>query len=153
MKCLTKSWLRPSKRSASVNLPSDASKTYCLSTFTQGSARRSAASTSRNRVSSFSLTNSALRASSHPVRVTIFGLFMVFSSPLTLSSNEPAPDRHSICRWSPKKLRRKSAHLKDDEVSDDAVGRCRNSHAGARDRRQRRAGAALAAGAQLPREL
>src|SRR4029450_7193330 len=80
MKCLTKSWLRPSKRSASVNLPSGASKTYCLSTFTQGSARRSAASRSRDRVSSFSFTKSALRASSHSVRVTICGLFMTFSS-------------------------------------------------------------------------
>src|SRR4029450_5533591 len=42
-----------------------------LSPFAQGSPRRPAASTSRNRVSSFSFTKRALRASSHSVRVTI----------------------------------------------------------------------------------
>jgi hypothetical protein len=43
MKCLMKSWLRPSNSSASVTSPSGASKTYSLSIFTHGNARRSAA--------------------------------------------------------------------------------------------------------------
>jgi hypothetical protein len=55
-------WQRPSNRSASVLLPSGASKTYSFSTFTHGSSRRSALSLSRNRVSSFSLTRCCLRA-------------------------------------------------------------------------------------------
>src|SRR5262249_44407857 len=93
MKCLMKSWLRPSNRSASVNLPCGPSKTYCFSILTQGSVRRAAANSSRSRVSSFSLAKSALRASSHSARETIFGLFMVFSS-LALWSNRPAQDRH-----------------------------------------------------------
>ena len=70
MKCLTKSWLRPSKRSASFTGPCGASKTYCFSTLTQGSARRAAASWSRRRVSSFSFASRALRASSHSSRET-----------------------------------------------------------------------------------
>ena len=54
------SWLRPSNRSASVSLPSGPSKTYSLSTLTQGSSRRSALSWSRSRVSSFSLAQKLL---------------------------------------------------------------------------------------------
>jgi hypothetical protein len=79
MKCLMKSWLHPSNRSASVALPCGASKTYCFSTFTQGRARRSAANRSRDRVSSFSFAMSALRAPSHSSRETM-GLFIVLSS-------------------------------------------------------------------------
>src|SRR4029450_2616556 len=50
-------------------LRADASKQLCWSPFPQGAPRRSEASTSRTRVSSFSFTKSALRASSHSVRV------------------------------------------------------------------------------------
>src|SRR5262245_56643527 len=50
---------------ASVRLPSGVSNTYSVSTFTQGSARRSAATRSRMRVSAFSLLRCALRAASH----------------------------------------------------------------------------------------
>src|SRR5438270_212289 len=50
MKWYTASWLRPSNRSASVSLPFGPSKTYGFSIFTQGSAPRSRASSSRCRV-------------------------------------------------------------------------------------------------------
>src|SRR5437870_6576018 len=81
MKCLTKSWLRRTKRSASVSLPFGPSKTYSFSTLTQGSARRSAASRSRSRVSSFSFASSALRAVSQSSRETIsFGRMFILLS-------------------------------------------------------------------------
>src|SRR5580692_4651907 len=67
------SWLRPSNRSARVRRPSGPSKTYLVSTFTQGSARRSRLISSRWRVSCFSLINNSLRAASHSARGTAFG--------------------------------------------------------------------------------
>src|SRR2546430_2962985 len=71
MKCLIKSWLRPSKRLASVTFPPGASKIYSLSIFTHGRARRSALKWSRRRVSSFSRLSRSLRATSQSVRDTI----------------------------------------------------------------------------------
>src|SRR5262247_2040818 len=65
MKCLMKSWLRPSNSSASVTLPSGASKTYSFSIFTHGSSRRWRLSSSRRRVNSFSFASKARRASIH----------------------------------------------------------------------------------------
>src|SRR5678816_1507373 len=65
MKWYTWSWLRPSKRSASVLRPLGVSKRYGFSTRSQGRARRSALSASRWRVSSFSLASSFFRAASH----------------------------------------------------------------------------------------
>src|ERR1035438_5615416 len=67
------SWLRPSKRPASVSLPLGPSKTYCFSTFSQGSSRRCRLSSSRNRVNSFSFVRYSLRAASHSACETIFG--------------------------------------------------------------------------------
>src|SRR5262245_1000300 len=64
------SWLLAPNRSASVRLPVGASKTYCFSTLTQGSARRSALTRSRIRVSAFSFFRCALRAASHSSRET-----------------------------------------------------------------------------------
>src|SRR5580692_3222155 len=84
------SWLLPSNRSARVFLPPGESKTYFLSTLTQGSWRRSAARASRSRVSRFSLASSFLRAASHSSRDTIFGpsimLVDIFISPYRLGS-------------------------------------------------------------------
>ena len=74
MKWYTASWLRPSNRSASVSLPFGPSKTYGFSIFTQGSARRSRASSSRCRVSAFSFASSASRAFVHSSCDTILGL-------------------------------------------------------------------------------
>src|SRR5258708_7190075 len=97
------SWLRPSKRSASVFLPPGASKTYSLSTFTHGNCRRSALTASRCFVRFFSLASSSLRAAFHSSRDTTLGLSIVlllltsllltlspFSSPAT---RFPPPSR------------------------------------------------------------
>src|SRR6266852_2279876 len=59
------SWLLLSKSSANVSFPLGPSKTYCLSTFSHGSARRCWLSSSRSRVNSFSLASNAVRAESH----------------------------------------------------------------------------------------
>src|ERR1700732_242138 len=71
------SWLRPSKRSASVFLPPGASKLYSLSTFTHGNCRRSALTVSRCRVRFFSFASSSLRAVIHSCRDTTLGLSIV----------------------------------------------------------------------------
>ena len=59
MKWYTKSWVRPSKSSPRVTGPVEDWKTYSLSTFTHGRARRFAASRSRSRVQAFSSTSRA----------------------------------------------------------------------------------------------
>src|SRR5262245_5946836 len=85
MKCLMKSWLRPSNRSASVTCRFGPSKTYSFSTLTHGRARRSLAKRSRSLVSSFSLARSAVRAVSHSSRdTTRFGSMV--QSPCALDS-------------------------------------------------------------------
>src|SRR5690348_7960708 len=64
------SWLLWPKSSANVSLPLGPSKTYGLSTFSHGSARRCRLSSSRSRVNSFSLASNAVRAESHSSRET-----------------------------------------------------------------------------------
>ena len=59
----------PSKSSASVFGPASVSKRYSFSIATHGSARRSRASSSLRRVSSFSLARSASRACWNSSRV------------------------------------------------------------------------------------
>src|SRR6266849_5625386 len=59
------SWLLFSKSSANVSRPLGPSKTYCLSTFSHGSARRCRLSSSRSRVNSFSLASNAVRSESN----------------------------------------------------------------------------------------
>src|ERR1017187_1238172 len=75
MKGYSISWLRFSNSSARVTFPFGPSKTYCFSTFSQGSARRCRLRSSRNRVNSFSLARCSLRAISHSLRDTTFGRF------------------------------------------------------------------------------
>jgi hypothetical protein len=53
--------------------PSGPSKTYSFSTLTQGNSRRCRSTSSRWRVSCFSLISSSLRAASHSVGDTTFG--------------------------------------------------------------------------------
>jgi hypothetical protein len=60
MKCLMNSWLRPLKSPASATFPERPSKTYSFSTSTQGNARRSALSWSRNLVDAVSLASNAM---------------------------------------------------------------------------------------------
>ena len=61
-------------------MPSGPSNSYAFSTASHGIRRRSAASASRARVSSFSFTSSCWRAASHSGSVTIGGVFMVMST-------------------------------------------------------------------------
>src|SRR5580692_3086452 len=70
MKCFRKSWLRPLNSCASVTFPAGPSKTYSFSTRTQGNARCSALSWSRNFVNAFSLASKAVRAVRHSLRET-----------------------------------------------------------------------------------
>src|SRR5712675_1588185 len=93
IKLYTINWLRPSKRSASVFLPPGASKTYSLSTFTQGNCRRSALTASRCRVRFFSLASSSLRAAIHSSRDTTLGLSIVLLlvTPLLMTLSQPKP--------------------------------------------------------------
>ncbi len=71
MKWYAISWLRPSNNSASVLDPLSVSKRYSLVIGTQGRSRRSAASWSPLRVSSFSRTSRSLRAASHSSWVAV----------------------------------------------------------------------------------
>jgi hypothetical protein len=87
MKCLMNSWLRSSNRSASVTLPSGASKTYSFSILTYSSARRSAANRTRNRVSSFSLMSSSFRAAFRSSRDTTLWPVIVGSIVFMVSSS------------------------------------------------------------------
>src|ERR1700730_15270503 len=86
------SWLLFSKSSANVSLPPGLSKTYCLSTFSHGSARRCRLSSSRSRVNSFSFARNAVRAASHSsCETTGWSLIRLLSSfvmrlPLLLQS-------------------------------------------------------------------
>src|SRR5579859_586996 len=83
------SWLLCAKSSANVSLPLGPSKTYCFSTFSHGSARRSRLSSSLSRVNSFSFARNAVRAESHSSRETT-GWFWIrllsFAMCLTLLS-------------------------------------------------------------------
>src|SRR4051812_48830218 len=72
------SWRRPSNRSSRLTSPSGPSNPYSFSTAIHGIRRRSAASASRARVCSFSLTSSSSRARCHSSGVTIGGAFMAF---------------------------------------------------------------------------
>src|SRR5262249_53060857 len=67
---------RPSNRSSRLALPLGPSNSYGFSTASHGIRRRSAASASRARVSSFSFTSSFFRAASHSFGDTTFGFFM-----------------------------------------------------------------------------
>src|ERR1700677_2111428 len=67
------SWLRPSKRSASVALPAVESNSYRFSTFSQGRARRCLLISSRRWVNSFSLRRNSVRPASHSACETTFG--------------------------------------------------------------------------------
>src|SRR5215469_6789048 len=93
------SCLRPSNRSTRLPRPAGPSNSYCFSTESQGIRRRSAASASLARVSSFSLTSSCWRAASHSCDVTIGGVLMrdVLSGVQPVSCG-PCPSRP---RWSP----------------------------------------------------
>src|ERR1700675_2420838 len=62
---------RPSNKSSRLTLPLGPSNWYFLSTASQGIRRRSAASASRERVSTFSFTRSCWRAASHSCCDTI----------------------------------------------------------------------------------
>src|SRR5258708_38056360 len=91
MKSYTTSWLLFSKSSANVSLPLGPSKTYCLSTFSHGSARRCRLSSSRSRVNSFSLASNAVRTESHSSRETtrwslrlLLPLFVIYSPLLAM---------------------------------------------------------------------
>src|SRR6266702_8532274 len=72
----TISWRRPSNRSSRLALPLGPSNAYSFSTASHGIRRRSAASASRARVSSFSFTSSCWRAASHSCGDTIGGVFI-----------------------------------------------------------------------------
>src|SRR5580692_7819309 len=70
------SWRRPSNRPSRLTRPAGPSNQYSLSTASQGILLRSAASASRARVSSFSLTRSSSRAARHSSGETISGVFI-----------------------------------------------------------------------------
>src|SRR5919106_1462424 len=70
---------RPWNRSSRLTWPSGPSNAYSFSTAIHGIRRRSAASASRARVSSFSFTSSSSRAACHSWGETIVGVFMVSS--------------------------------------------------------------------------
>src|SRR4029450_9139223 len=78
------SWRRPSKRSSRLALPSAASNSYSFSTASQGIRRRSAASASRARVNSFSLTSSSARAAADSSGDTIGGVFIADLLPVVV---------------------------------------------------------------------
>src|SRR5258708_38465349 len=84
MKCLIKSWLRPSNRPASVTFPFGPSNMYSLSILTHGNARFCALSWSRSLVNSFSFVRRAVRALSHSSRDTtrccVAGVIVFFLS-------------------------------------------------------------------------
>src|ERR1700682_4667755 len=61
-------------------MPSGPSNSYFFSTASHGIRRRKAASASRARVNSFSLTSSCWRAASHTCGDTIGGVFMAISA-------------------------------------------------------------------------
>src|SRR6266566_2877740 len=120
------SWLRPSKSSASVRLPPIVSKIYCLSTFTQGRARRCSLRASRAGVSSFSFASNSLRATVHSSRVTTWWVVavlvaMLFSSILVfvfdcddrnlVASNAAAPLADPVPRRSAATFAKHSGHI------------------------------------------
>src|SRR5215472_13353288 len=71
---------RPSNRSSRLALPSGPSNVYFFSTASHGIRRRSAASASLARVSSFSFKSSRCLAASHSCGVTTCGVFIAVSS-------------------------------------------------------------------------
>src|ERR1700730_1967994 len=109
IKWYTINWLRPSNRSASVSFPFGPSNTYFFSTRSHGNSRRWRLTSSRSRVNSFSLVNSALRAASHcagdvtfefsllfvtDVAIVIFPFLVVFESKLFRVISRPKTSHH-----------------------------------------------------------
>src|SRR5438552_3642008 len=70
-------------------LPLGPSNAYSFSTASHGIRRRSAASASRARVNSFSLTSSCWRAASHSCGDTIGGVFMADSYRVVIARGLP----------------------------------------------------------------
>src|SRR5687767_6776438 len=88
------SWRCPLNRSGRLTVPSGPSKLYSFSTAIHGIRRRSAASASRARVCSFSLTSSSSRAVFHSSGETTGGVFTLLLPPSVLVNDvhEAAPD-------------------------------------------------------------
>src|SRR6266852_6785804 len=90
-------WLLPPKRSPNDSFPPGPSKTYCFSTFSQGSSRRCRLKSSRSRVNSFSFFNNSFRAASHSAGDTTFdcsiALVAMTDSPFLLVDSYAETDR------------------------------------------------------------
>src|SRR5262245_36592439 len=96
------SWRRPSKRSSRVAGPFGPSNAYGLVISVRGMRRRAAASASRARVSSFSLTRSSWSAACQSCGETTGGMFIPVLTP------------------APRKTERLLAPQEDPDAQDDA---------------------------------